>query len=515
MKKFSQSAFIILAVTAIVLIPAARADWKDDFSFSGSFQSVYWDHDPDDWTAGASDIYEGPYSSLENQLLLHADWRNWFAEVKLRNMQYDDGIHYDFRSREAEADVELFKFKAGFRTHDFEITAGDFYKSLGRGIIVYVQEDEDLNLDRTIRGADLKYDHNWFEATVFGGEIEWYEFVDNASEMTYEERKIKDELFGGMLGFDFGSGMNLGLNYATGTIHDFIRGDEVEEDFQAFSGGFEANGLLSDHVDFYVEYAKYIWDNDSPFGITTEDGEAIYSSLTAYLGDFTILAEYKDYDYWDFRYGRPPSADREGDASELDDIKGARFKVDYYIAKTDTLVYLSYGAFDNQGHPDSLGNVNRNEITHLYGGIEQTWEKLYAHLTWGVKEYDDINEKHRKGTADIVYNILDSHSLNLYYEYKFTGVTGSDKEEHKTYLTYSISPYISLTLHYNKHVFDYETLSDSEDHWWAGEVVVTPIDTLSISVLYGGLPTGLLCSGGQCRIVPEFEGIQASLTYSF
>ena len=74
----------------------------------------------------------------------------------------------------------------------------------------------------------------------------------------------------------------------------------------------------------------------------------------------------------------------------------------------------------------------------------------------------------------------------------------------------------SVSGHYNKHTL--ETVgsgSEKSDSWWAAEVTATPIDALSINILYGGLPTGLICSGGQCRILPEFEGVQASLTYRF
>ncbi|HPQ42079.1 MAG TPA: DUF6029 family protein, partial [bacterium] len=359
------------------------------------------------------------------------------------------------------------------------------------------------------------FSYDWFEASVFGGEIKWYEFIDNITEMTYAEREINDEVFGGHLGFKIMDRISLNANYVTGTIYDYVRGEEVGEDFQTGSASINVPGLFDGRVDVYAEYAEFMWDEDEPYGVETEDGTALYASLTAYLGNFTVLAEYKDYDYWDYRYGRPPTADREDEASELDDIKGPRVKVDYYIPATDTLLYFSYASFNNQGHPDTLGNVNRNKIMHYYGGVEQTWENLYAHLTWGYKEFEDIDEIHRRGTADIVYSFMGRHSLNLYYEYKFTGVPGSDKDEHKTYLTYSLSPWLSLTAHYNKHVFDYEFLNDDEEEWWAGEVSVNPIDSLTISVLYGGLPTGLLCSGGQCRIVPEFEGLQASLTYSF
>jgi hypothetical protein len=519
MEKWIMKATIKAALILIIafhFVPMhISATFLDDMNVTGTFDSTYWKNDPDDWEPGM-DVYEGPYTSFENQLKLFLGWRNWYSEVRLRNMKYTDGIHYDYRSREYEADLELFKYKLGYRGQNFEIVAGDFYQFLGRGIALYVQEDPDLNIDRTIRGGHVRFNYNRFEAQVFGGKIRWYDYLDDISSMTYIERKLTDELFGAGLGFRLHDSVRMGLNYVTGTLYAYRRDTIRDEDFQTGSINIEAFGLAGGLLDLYTEYAQLKWNSDAPFGSPTEDGTAIYASLISYLGNFTVLAEYKNYDYWNYRYGRPPTADREDEMTELDDTKGARVKVDYYIPSTGTLVYISASRFNNQGHPDYSGAVTRNESTHFYGGIEQNWSNVHAHLTYGTKEYENINEKHRRATASLVYSFMPRHSLNMHYEYKYTGVLGFDKTEHKTYLTYAFSPYVSLTAHYNVHLFDTPTsTSTSSDTWWAGEIMLTPIDTLTINVLYGGLPTGLICSGGHCRILPEFEGLQATLTYRF
>lgn len=505
----------LVFIGCLIMSGTVLADLSEELILTGTFESTYWDHDPDDWKEGM-DIYEGPYSSFENQLMIHLGWRNWFGEVRLRNMQYEDGIHYDYRSREAEADLEIFKFKLGYLGENFEVIGGDFYQSFGRGIVLYVQEDKDLNLDRTIRGGNARFGNDRFEVQAFGGEVKWFSFLDNASEMTYVEREINDELFGGRASIRVYENIRLSANYVTGTLYEFIRNESVGEDFQTGSLNVEASGLLNGLFDFYMEYAELYWDSDTPYGVEAEDGEAMYGSLTSYLGDFTVQLEYKSYDYWAYRYGRPPTADREDEVNELDDTRGARIKVDYFMAATDTLIYVSASQFNNQGHEDYLGNIQRNKNTHYYMGIEQNWHHLYAHVTFGIKEYEEIDETHHRATGDFVYTFLDKHSLNLYGEYKYTEISGFEKNEYKTYLTYSMSPYFSVTGHYNRHEFDSTSGSQSTvDDWWAGELSVTPIDTLTINLLYGGLPTGLICSGGQCRIVPEFEGVQASVTYRF
>ncbi len=509
--------FTIPGVLVILIIAAAtaHAGMFDDMNFTGTFESVYWDHDPDDWNAETGSNYEGPYKSLENNLSLNIDWKQFFAEIRLRTMDYENGIHYDERSREHETDFELFKATAGYRSDYLTVIAGDFYKSLARGLVLYVQEDKELNLDRTIRGGMASYTSSYLDVTAFGGEIRWYKFHDHLSDMTSDVYRIKDEVYGGQLVGKFPMDIHIGLNFNASKVYEIIQEEYQSEDVNLGSVNFEMNGALNGKLDLYSEYAEQRWDSDQPFGEDRDDGTALYSSATVYAGPFTFLAEYKDYDYWDYRYSRPPTADRDDEQSETDDIKGGRLKVDYYINSTGTLFYVSYGKFNNHAHEGSYGKIVRNEIEHTYLGIEQTWSKLYAHVTWGYKDFSTLGEIHRRVTGDFVYNLTDTQSLNYYYEFKNTSTALASKDEHEMYLTYSLSPWVTLTAHYNRHVMDTVNSPSESQEWWAGEIGLTPISALSLSVIYGELPPGLLCSGGQCRIVPEFDGIQASLTYRF
>jgi hypothetical protein len=506
--------YILIVMTLFVCMPV-MAGMFDEFGFSGTFESVYWDHDPDDWTHGTDPIYEGPYKSFENSLSLNVDWREWYAEIRLRSMNYENQLRYDPRSREHETAFELFKATAGYRGEYLKVTAGDFYKALARGIVLFVQENKELNLDRTIQGGMLDFVTSPVDVSVFGGEIKWFKFKDNLTDEKVEEYKINDKVFGGQVVGKLPMGINLGVNAAAVTLYEIIQSEYQDEDLLVGSVDLEASGLFNEKLDFYAEYAELKWDEEMPFGEDREDGKAFYTSATVYLGPVTILGEYKDYDYWNYRYSRPPTADRDDELAEIDDIKGPRLKIDYFINATNTLIYASYGRFDNQGHEGSYGVVVRNEIEHVYGGIEQTWKKLYVHVSYGNKDYVTLDEIHRRATGDFVYSITDKHSLNYYYEYKYTGNPYTSKDEHKMYLTYSMSPWFSVTAHYNKHIVELPNGSEENQKWYAGEIGVNPIPSMSINIIYGELPPGLICSGGQCRIVPEFEGVQASLTYRF
>ncbi len=500
---------------ALLSAPTLAGTLFDDFKLSGTFESQYWNHDPNDWTDGEDPVYEGPYTSWENILGLNLDWRSYFAEVRLRSMQYTDPIHYDPRSREHETDFELFKFAAGYRGEWLKVTGGDFYKSYGRGLVLFVQEDKELNLDRSIRGGSVDLTTRWIDFNIFGGDIRWHLFKDLLSSMTIEDFNIKDRAVGARAVGHLPFNMNLGASYVAVKQYEIIRDKYEDEDLALGSVDFQIAGLFDGMLDLYTEYAELKWDSEEPFGEDLDDGKALYSSITLYAGPVTILGEYKDYDFWASRYSRPPTADRDDEIAETDDIRGPRIRVDYFLASTDTLFYVSGSRFDNHAHETSFGSVFRNRIDHLYGGIEQKWDNLYAHVTYGYKKYVTLDEIHRRITSDIEYTIVGNHSINLYYEYKFTGNPGAEKDEHKSYLTYSISPFLSVTAHYSKHIIQQTGKNRTEDEWIAGEISTTPIPALTLMVVYGKLPPGLICSGGQCRIAPEFEGIQASLSYRF
>lgn len=507
---------ICCLIIVMMAVPSFAGGLFDDLKLSGTFESQYWNHDPDGWTEGEDSIYKGPYTSWENGLGLNLDWRSFFAEIRLRSMQYTDPIHYDPRSREHETDFELFKYTGGYRGDWFKLTAGDFYKSYGRGIVLFVQENKELNLDRSIRGGSVDLTSRWIDLNVFGGQIGWHLFKDVLSNnMIINEYHIKDEALGARAVGHLPAGINLGASFVGIKQYEIIREDYVDEDLALTSADLQISGMFNGLMDFYAEYAQMKWDSEEPFGEEIDDGKAIYSSLTFYAGPVTILSEYKDYDYWSYRYTRPPTADRDDEIAETDDIRGPRIKVDYYFASIDTLFFVSAGRFDNHAHETSYGTVFRNRIDHIYGGIEQKWENLYAQITYGVKEYVTLDEDHRRFTSDIEYTIIGNHSVNLYYEYKFTGNPGVEKDEHKSYLTYSLSPYFSLTAHYSKHTIQQADSDETSDEWIAGEISGSPIPALTLMVVYGQLPPGLICSGGQCRIAPEFDGIQASLTYRF
>jgi len=97
-------------------IAVTRADLPGKFNFTGTFESEYFHHDLGEETF---ELYAKPYESFENQLAFNLDWKDFFAEVRLRQMYYENAIHIKPDTREHETNFELFKFAVGYRMDKF------------------------------------------------------------------------------------------------------------------------------------------------------------------------------------------------------------------------------------------------------------------------------------------------------------------------------------------------------------------------------------------------------------
>jgi hypothetical protein len=67
------------------------------------------------------------------------------------------------------------KLWLGFKHDWFEVTAGDFYQQLGRGMVFSVRKLDEVGIDTTVRGGKLSMAEEWdsfgLEATLFGGQL--------------------------------------------------------------------------------------------------------------------------------------------------------------------------------------------------------------------------------------------------------------------------------------------------------------------------------------------------------
>ncbi|MBN2053393.1 hypothetical protein JW905_00640 [bacterium] len=395
------------------------------------------------------------------------------------------------------------------------VRAGDFHLSLGRGLTLSVQKNESLDIEDTIDGGLFKLATTSFELLLSGGEV--------TRPLPTFRIAEKDKVYAARMQGNLPYSLRIGANYVWSEVHEM---DLRLNEYQAY-GGDVSFTAPNDLFDLYCEYAELdskLSDEEESYN-RIPDGSGLYGSLTTSLAGVVVLVEYKDYDHFTYpkdspyyQYNLPPSADREDEANDHEDIRGFRGEVSYFVPAVGTLLHASHGVFEDHG-----GNV---DLTHTYGGIEYTGDWLYVHGVYGHRYTDEtitgeIETTQDRINLDIQVTFAERHSLTLAVETKrkeerfIFGTSLPDqvevRDENRSFLTYSFSPYLSITAHY---AWDYRRGDDFDD-LWAGEVEVTPCSHFSAKVLYGAQPGGLVCSGGMCRTVPDFEGVKLETTITF
>ena len=93
--------------------------------------------------------------------------------AKYRNT-YENGFYQELHTRFRRA-IYPSKLFLGYNQPGIDLTVGDFYVQLGRGLVFSVRKVDELAIDTTVRGAKLVVDRNFgsvrLAATLFGGQM--------------------------------------------------------------------------------------------------------------------------------------------------------------------------------------------------------------------------------------------------------------------------------------------------------------------------------------------------------
>ena len=114
-----------------------------------------------------SAVYFNTMSRLEAQQLL-------VEELGSPNLDLENAFGRELHSRYTTL-IFPSKLWLGYKHKWLQITAGDFYAQLGRGLVFSVRKLDEVGIDTTVRGAKVrihaKVDDWHIEATAFGGQL--------------------------------------------------------------------------------------------------------------------------------------------------------------------------------------------------------------------------------------------------------------------------------------------------------------------------------------------------------
>jgi hypothetical protein len=224
-----------------------------------------------------------------------------------------------------EPELRLAKRYAQYSTKGFRARTGDFYTSLGRGLVfslfkVFEEEGLDYVVDTTVDGGEISVGAGPLTGGVFGG------WIDRP-----EDRSVRDKVIGGSLGW---TKSGLGAFRVQGVSAELKPGSEFGN-HRVDQGSFgleitDPGGMAEIYGEFSL-IRRQVYDAEAPL-----DGHGLYVGSKLHLGKISLLLEMKDYREFNFEYARPPLLESE----ELD-ILADQFDLD----RTDI---TSYSARDRK-----------------------------------------------------------------------------------------------------------------------------------------------------------------------
>ncbi|MCU0305234.1 MAG: DUF6029 family protein [Thermoanaerobaculales bacterium] len=446
-----------------------------------------------------NDPEDGDYTKLKQIVAVNLEWSKLTVGVQLELLDYSDPELVDRLDLDRLHDtLELRRYYVDYQGDHLSGRLGTFFSSLGRGLTLYVQKNDVLGFDEPIHGAFAKLNLEHFDISAVGGTVTEPQLQNQFN------REFEDEVYGGRVIARLPLDLYLGGSAVRAELDRFFpEGTDEVEVWSAEGGGTGLFGLL----DIAAEWSELTKTEAT----RVRDGYGRYFSAAAYVGPVSILAEYKDYYNFAYRYNLPPNAGRADESYDHNDVKGPRLLVSADILATGSIVHGSYAEFDSHRTSSSPGGTEGDRQTEWYAGLEQTIGRVYFQGSYFDRDWLDrgITETHTIG--DFHLTVGGSGEIILGWDERLEEADYFSLGTTRTTAAYSLSPWGTVSLRYS---WEERSGFDKED-FWGVEVQALPRSDLIITLFGGGDPGGLVCAGGQCRIEPRFKGYRANITWRF
>lgn len=267
-------------ISVIIIIVFAPCFLEAQLSYSGSLNSRYADSDNDlGFNEHLFDV-NIDYSGVD------------------RSVQVWTQFEFSDPPELGRSLKELRKLRFEYSFGKITAKVGDIYEFWGMGMALNQTDDQAIDLDMGVRGLSFVYENDFLKWTLLKGKTHTWKstnFVDD-----YDERvpnfDTEHDLLGSNLEYNFESGM-VGIN--------LIQTNEKHDSFDRFGTVSEKeikHTMLGAYASFYFSRASLFIEllNKSSEETTTkykEDGSGFYSNLLVPLGDWSLLVEYKNYNF--------------------------------------------------------------------------------------------------------------------------------------------------------------------------------------------------------------------------
>ena len=454
-------------------------------------------------------------TNLDGWYELRAIDTNWDAAARLR-LHLSSGVEQD-------TDItDLDRRHLAIRSGGIEAWAGNFYSTLGNGIILRTLEqrfvtlsrvERAFNLDNNLDGVRLTGEYGPGKLILFSGKpSRTFLAPDGAGGTT--QVAVDDLLQGADGNLDVTRYVTLGAGYvqANLTSPDGFYAGRSEMDLA--SGRATARYAGWEASFEYAELRPTGALRDSAFA---RDGFARYGRLTGPLGPVGISAEYKSYRRFDsYRYNQPPTAVRTHDAVLLN-------RNTHVVLLNDEKGFQVEGTWSPGLFTEIIGNVaasNRHEADPFFeyrevylsarheledvgaGRIDLDWQrdriKFHENVWTGLAEAEKFLADGWSVVGEVELQWIESN-LGEDYAWQFVQVS------------------LARAGRWTLAVSAEHTDQPARDRtaWFFATLTATVNRNHDVTLGAGTRPAGLVCSGGFCFDAPAFDGVELRLLSRF
>ena len=471
-----------------------------------------------------------------------------------------------------EDDFRLERIHGTATLGDLEITAGDFYVSFGRGMILSLIKLDDLGVDNALRGGRLDYElGERLKLTLLGGVVN----AVNLDPITHDVRTDDplDRIAGARIELRAAEPLSVGLHgvvmrprftdesdIAPGRLYvDQAPGVAVESgggfvelNSGAFYAYIEADAQQHDKV--RQQYDPPEWTSER----AAESGQALYFDLSYDLPSVGLKAEGFYYRRWvmegpplgpasEYTLARPMAYSqlvtfepRWLPVRSLGNEAGGRLTADALIDRTDTQITLFatalgyLGGWTREGewndHADVFVAHPRLELRQGFGATK-AWLSAKGGYRYerSTSRDDDTGDLWHAG-LEVFVPLSGPHGLDA----------AGELRRHALAVTDSPRPYwvTTASLRYDwasrfsiGAVYEYSDQTPGEQasisgwelplprrHYLMGVIsgqAEIPGGTLVLRLYGGSQRGGVKCTGGVCREYPDSVGAKLEATYRF
>lgn len=409
----------------------------------------------------------------------------------------------------------------------FDLTAGDFYIRIGRGIALDLTKVDELARDMTLRGARVQVRVGPVEVMGFGG---WVNPLDVDDAIEEPRRLPSDIVAGGELKARVARVAILSLHYVGSRLEDRDGGDGTANHVLGVTTNLPN---LAGKVGVYGEFNYLSRVQNGQIS----KGMAAYVSSTGNFGPLALLAEFKfyrrfllrndfgrqpgmssRYEAAPFIYNRPPTLSHTSqEIINNSHIYGPRLRLDLRLNKVE--LHASYGYFSR--------TEEAIPIHDAFGGIYISQKRWKAELSGGYRadtrtdptsgqKLVDYSKIYVAGKVNV--QVYRGHSMELQGEFRKLEKTGHGWTDIFLNVSYRPSPYFAGGVTYeHSSEFSADDTDQIRGRTDFGGVTATInfTGTSYFRFMGGSTRGGLRCVDGFCREFPPFIGAKGELVLQF